>query len=313
MAPRCFTPPLPPNSSASTPWPAPWSRWPSRPRLRLERPSEFKEVAGRGVSARLNGDEILVGRSSWLTEQGADMAILTNPDYEEPEGLSTLYVVRNASLPRRIGLEDRTRPEARSAIDELREVGIPCRHDGHRRPLVRRTARRPRDGLHRRAGRGSSAAEAQAGRRTEAVRASRAVVGDGVNDAPALAAGDLGIAMGAVGSDVAINSASIALMNNDLRRLPFLIRLSRATTKVVWQNLLFGLSYLLVLEVLAVLGYITAVPAAILHTIASAFVIFNSARLVRFGEHIESSPPVAGRAKPAPEPPGSVAAAPALA
>lgn len=253
-------------------------------KIKLGEPADFSEVPGRGVSGKVGGDVVLVGRSTWLTESGVDMSITQDPDYAEPEGVSLLHVARNNRCIGWIGLEDRTRSEARAAIDDLRSLKI--------RNISMVTG--DKWSVARRVGQEMGCTEVQAEvlpedklRFVDELRQRGhkvAVVGDGVNDAPMLAASDLGIAMGAAGSDVAINSASIALMNNDLSRLPFLIRLSRSTTRVVWQNIFFGVLFIVVMMVLAVWGILTPVAAAVAHTGATALVIFNSARLVRFGE-----------------------------
>ncbi len=253
-------------------------------KIEFASPDGFHEVAGRGVSANVGGNAVLVGRSTWLAEQGVDMSITTDPDFAEPEGVSMLYVARGGKCLGWLGLEDKTRPEARAAIDELRKLNIKnlSMVTGDKWSVARRVGAEmgctevqaevlPEEKLH---------LVDDLKRRGHRV----AVVGDGVNDAPMLAASDLGIAMGAAGSDVAINSASVALMNNDLSRLPFLIKLSRAATRVVWQNILFGVFFIVVTMTLAIWGPLTPITAAISHTVATALVIFNSARLVRFGE-----------------------------
>jgi Cd2+/Zn2+-exporting ATPase len=116
-----------------------------------------------------------------------------------------------------------------------------------------------------------------------------------------LAAGDMGIAMGAAGSEVAIHSATIALMNNDLRRLPFLIRLSRSTRSVINQNFLVGVLFIVGGLTAAAFGYVHPIIAAILHNVGSLIVVFNSARLVRHGEELE--PFAAQPEKSGPTPP----------
>jgi Cd2+/Zn2+-exporting ATPase len=276
----------------------------AKARIALARPEEFEEISGRGVRAKLAGRTVLVGRSTWLAEQGVDLAPMSDPSLAEPEGLSVLYVARDGVVLGWVGLEDRTRPEARKALNELRALGI--------NELVMVTG--DRWSVARRVGAEMGCTEVQAevlpADKLELVSALKAkkhtvaVVGDGVNDAPALAAGDLSVAMGAAGSDVAINSAGIVLMNNDLERLPFLIRLSRKTMSVVNQNLVFGILFITAFEIMGALNWVKPIAAAALHFAAASVVIFNSARLVRFGEELHKETPAEEPPKPrvAPEP-----------
>lgn len=247
----------------------------------------FTETPGKGVRATVNRAKVFVGRDTFLHEQGIDTSVVPDPALHEEHGFSTLYVSSGSKCIGWIGLQDKTRPEARHAVDQLLGVGIKrlTMLTGDREEVARRVAAElgctdviakcfPQDKL----------AIVERMKRDGHIVA---VVGDGINDAPALASGDLGIAMGAAGSDVAINSASIALMSNDLKRLPFLVRLSRKTRTVINQNLLFGILFIILGVSASAAGWLPLIYAAVLHFTGSLVVVFNSARLVRFGEELE--------------------------
>jgi len=255
-------------------------------RLNLIKPDDFHETAGKGVSATVNGKAVLVGRDSWLKEQDVDMTAVSSDEMAPPEGVSLLYVAQNGKCVGWIGMEDRTRPEARNAIADLAEAGMKrlVMVTGDRLAVAKRVAAEM--------GCGEVKAECLPHEKLQLVHQLQqsghrvAVIGDGVNDAPALAAGDLGVAMGAAGSDIAINSASIALMNNDLNRISFLIHLSRTTRKVVTQNLGFGILFIILGIIFSGQGWLTPIAAVLLHLVSSLVIVFNSARLVRLGEEL---------------------------
>jgi Cd2+/Zn2+-exporting ATPase len=239
----------------------------------------------------VGGVTVLVGRGQWLKDNGVKEDFEQSVDLNETEGWSLIFVARDGKGIGWVGLQDKTRAEARESLAELKESGVRriAMISGDRQPVATRVA-------------GEIGCEEAQGdclpqNKVEFVRAMKAkgykvaVVGDGVNDAPALAAGDIGIAMGAAGSEVAIHSATIALMNNDLRRLPFLVKLSRSTRAIINQNFLFGVLFIIVGLTATAMGYIGPIVAAILHNVGSLIVIFNSARLVRKGEELEHFQP----------------------
>lgn len=258
--------------------------------LSLVEPVDFHEQPGRGIRAKLGGEPVFSGRASWLRENNVSDERLNRDDAGGAEGLSVIFVAQAGRYLGWIGLQDQIRPGAGETLEDLRKLGVKriAMITGDRKAVA------------------SAVASQIACREVEAeclpdqkvafvtrVKAEGyrvAFVGDGVNDAPALAAGDTGIAMGAAGSDVAIHSATVALMNSDLRRLPFLIRLSRMSRTVVFQNIAVGGLFILGGVIFSGLGKLNPIVATLLHNAGSLIVVFNSARLIRTGEELENSP-----------------------
>jgi len=244
--------------------------------IKLSEPEEFKEIGGKGVKGTVDGKKLIVGRESYLRENKIEIS-----DQEKDSG-SLLHIAMDGQYYGWIQVEDQTRLEAKETTEQLRKIGIKklVMLTGDKKEVAERIAKE--------SGFEEVVAECLPEAKLEIVESLQKkgyrviVIGDGINDAPALAAGDIGIAMGAMGSDVAINSASIALMSNDLRRVPFFISLSRLAHRIIYQNIALGGALVLIGLTFAGMGIVTPIIAAIYHEIGSLAVILNSARIVKF-------------------------------
>lgn len=250
----------------------------------------IQEVPGKGVLLKETSETTYLGRLGWLEEEGFDVA---GCDALIPENFigTTVWLGRvlqdeNGAIRYEIGgcflMADRPRPEACEAIQEMRDLGV------ERCVLLTGDRRATAEEIGRFLKMDQVIAEVLPSQKLDVVAAEKAsgrsvmMVGDGVNDAPALASGDVGIALGAVASDIALQSADIALMTNDLRRLPMTIRLARATQMTIHINIIVGLGMTFFFIWLASMGIINSLTSAILHNFGEAFVIINSARLLKF-------------------------------
>jgi Cd2+/Zn2+-exporting ATPase len=246
--------------------------------LEIADAEEVEEKHGHGLLARVGQLDVVVGRGAWLMEQAIDI-----PQREKNfDDLSALHIGVNRKLAGIIYLSDTVRTEAKGVSADLRAGGVDhlMMLTGDRRSVAESIAEH--------VGMTEFEADCLPEQKQEAVQKLKSggrkvmVVGDGVNDAPALAAGDLSVAMGALGSDVAIQTADIALMASDLRRVPHFLALSDKTLRIINQNMLCGFVFIAAAIVLSGVGLIPPIAAAFIHEFGAFFVIFNSARLLRF-------------------------------
>jgi Cd2+/Zn2+-exporting ATPase len=242
---------------------------------------DVTETPGFGVQGWLNGSSIAIGRKSWIQEQCPECTIAA----PVVDGATSLHVALANQWIGSLHLADTVRPEAKTVIEDLQSDSVKqvVMLTGDRHSVANRIAEHLSCEVE------SEVMPSQKMARVEEARQRGSivgVVGDGVNDAPALASGDVSIAMGAAGSDVAIHSAGIILMNDQLDRIPFVLKLSHRVVATIRQNLVFSTLFILALFWLSAAGSISPVLAAILHTSSSLFVVFNSARLLRVGEDL---------------------------
>lgn len=246
-------------------------------RLPLERIEDFIATPGGGVRARIGDDEVRIGTAEFLGQSGVSLDELSAAkDRLEAERYTVVGVARGGRSIGLIALADRIKPGSAAAVVELRQMGLDVRMitGDHERTALAIADACGIDPSRVMAGIGP-AAKAQAIEQIQQRRHVVAMVGDGINDAPALARADLGIALG-TGSDIAIEAGQIVLVSGELMSVVRAIRLSRATLRVIRQNLFWAFIYNVVMIPLAAIGLLSPIIAAGAMAASSVSVVSNS-------------------------------------
>ena len=243
---------------------------------------EFRILPGKGAVGRVRGTEYWVGSHRYLEERGQE-----TPDvHEQLEALSksgraVVVIGNDRHVCGFIAMADTVRPEARQAVLDLHAAGI------EHVVMLTGDNKGTAETISRETGVDEVYAELlpeDKVRKVEELVAKYgtvAMIGDGVNDAPAMGRATIGMAMGAIGTDAAIETADIALMSDDLSKLPWLIRHSRRALGIIRQNIVFALAVKAVFVVLTLLGYSSMWSAVAADSGATLLVVFNALRLLR--------------------------------
>ncbi|WP_323676485.1 cation-translocating P-type ATPase [Halorubellus sp. PRR65] len=248
----------------------------------LPDPDDFDVVVGKGVVAQYGGREIVVGNRALLDERGIDLPddVAAYVRGREERGETAVHVVRDGVVVGAIALRDELREAAPSVIAQLQDVGIET-------VMLTGDNERTARAVAEEVGIDDYRAELLPEDKQTVIEELReagqvvAMVGDGINDAPSLATADVGIAMGAAGTDTAIETADMALMADDLERIPYAVTLSKATRWNISENV--GLAVLTVTLLLAgvLTSYVTLALGMLVHEASVLAVILNGMRLLR--------------------------------
>ncbi|MCC6521170.1 MAG: heavy metal translocating P-type ATPase [Polyangiaceae bacterium] len=236
-------------------------------------------VHGKGLRATVGNDLVEIGNAALFDGTEVPGPITADVRRMNEAGQTTMIVRRAGRFLGVIGVADTLRDDARDCLAKLATLGVT------RTVMLSGDNERVAQAIARQVGIAEVRAPLMPEGKVDAIRelarqGGVAMVGDGVNDAPALASASVGIAMGGAGSDVALETADVVLMSDDLRRLPFAVGLARAATGVIRQNLMVALGVSALLVVATILGWVGIAHAVIIHEGSTVLVVFNGLRLL---------------------------------
>jgi Cd2+/Zn2+-exporting ATPase len=252
--------------------------------IHAEEARNVQAITGRGVKAEVNGKQVWIGNKALFENEngGIPKDLVSQVEELEKGGHTSMLVKRDSDFIGILSLMDVPRKEAKHVLGELTTLGI--------KKMVMLTGdnQQVAEAIAKQIGITDAWGNLMPENKVEAVsklaesEKKVAMVGDGVNDAPAMAKSTVGIAMGAAGSDVALETADIALMGDKLESLPFAIGLSRKARGIIKQNLWISLGVVAVLIPLTILGVASIGPAVIAHEGSTLIVVFNALRLLAY-------------------------------
>ena len=255
----------------------------------LEKVSSFEMIIGKGVTATLSDNKLCAGNEEFLKSLGVNLPsdfILNNISRDLNLGATAIYLSRDGELLGAVLLADILRDDAANLIDQLDKLGVKSTLlTGDNRNAAEHIAYDvgiedlkynclPEDKI-------SKIKEFQSNDRKVAM------IGDGINDAPALRQADIGISMGGVGSDISIEASDVCLVSDDIKYIPHLLALSRKTIRTINIGIAFALGLNIIATILAALGYLGPIGGSFVHNIGSVIVIIYSSLLLRFKTRVD--------------------------
>ena len=246
----------------------------------LLEPNNFEAIPGMGIKAQVNGYPVIIGNRKMIEEACEEVLVISEAEQLHAEGKSLLYVAENGRLSGILAAADRLRPEVPQAISAVRELGIKniqlltgdnklnAASLAESLQVTYQADLLPEDKI-------NIVKDYQANGHKVLM------IGDGINDAPAISQADIGIAIGAAGHNIAMEAAHIVLMRPDWNLVPQVIRIGKRTTLTIKGNIIFTLVYNFIGLSLAALGYLPPVLAAAAQSIPDLAILANSSRLLR--------------------------------